>query len=98
MAEVIPLKRPGGRFADGALRCLRCKHDWIAARNLPSDALECPNCGCFTGLPRGTFEAAEDKAVWTCNCGNSLVELIVDKAGAEELLCISCGYGKPVKS
>lgn len=92
--EVVQLRRPGERWASGPVRCLRCKHEWIAARQVPHEPLECPGCGCMAGVPAGIFAPKPEQAVWTCNCGETLLQLVVDRAGAEELLCVSCGAAK----
>lgn len=98
MGEVVTLKRPGERWASGKAKCLACKHEWMAVYQVPLADIECPSCGVFRGQSKGPFNGPETHAVWVCNCGNSLLELYVDKQGAEELLCVGCGFRKPVSS
>ena len=100
MGEVVALKRADdGPWASGPMRCLRCKHREVVVRKVPEDMVQqCPVCECFTFVAETTFEASEGEAVWTCNCGNTLMELVVSKQGAERLFCIGCGYQKPVTS
>lgn len=81
------------------MRCLRCNHKATVVRQLPEDLIqECTACGCHALVPAGTFTASEDQAVWTCTCGNTLMELVVSKSGNERLFCIGCGHEKPVTS
>lgn len=99
MGNVVALKRPGEEWASGPMKCLRCKHEYIAVRKLPEDAVvDCPECGCHASVAAGIYSAGRDEAVWTCNCGNTLMELVVRKDGTEQLFCIGCGIGKPVVS
>lgn len=97
MADVVQFRKPGYRWASGTMRCLRCKHEWVAVRKVPHDPVECPSCGCDTGVPKGVYSPSEQAAHWTCNCGETLFECVVHRNGVEELLCINCGNTKPVR-
>lgn len=100
MGDVVQFGKKTGatpekeRWASGEVRCLSCKHEWIGVYKIPSDNLECPECGCHRGTSKNPYSAPEDWAVWTCNCGNKLMHLIVDKVGHEELLCVGCGVSR----
>ncbi len=99
MGEVVALKRPGEQWATGPMRCLRCKHEYIGVRKLPENAVvDCPECGCHAAVAAGIYSAGKDEAVWQCNCGNTLMELVVSTEGKERLFCIGCGHEKPVSS
>lgn len=105
MADIVPFAKPASAvpkesWASGTVRCMRCKHDWVAARQVPHDPLECPQCGCFTGMPKATFMPdPSDEAklsMWSCSCGEIYFNVVVDVKGREGLLCVSCGDSKPV--
>jgi hypothetical protein len=85
-------------WAMGPMRCLRCHHKWPLRRKLPDVVHDCPGCGCNSGVPAGTFGTAAGNAVWKCNCGNTLMQLVVHKDNSEALLCVACGAAKSVVS
>ena len=85
------------RHATGKAKCLACKHEWAAVVPIPVDQdFECPQCH----LPRGVyifpFCAPDGSALWTCNCGNQLMKLVVRPDGSEYALCIGCGNAKAI--
>lgn len=99
MGDVMIFKKPAETWASGPMRCLRCKHETVTVRKLPEAAItDCPSCGCHTFVAAGIYSAGKDEAVWVCNCGNTLMELVVDTKGKECLFCIGCGHEKPVSS
>lgn len=83
MGEVISIleKRP---HVSGMAKCLHCEHEWGAVAPVGTFAeLECPQCGLFNGVMKGT---CSPEIAWVCNCGCDVFRL-----SPKGVICIHCG-------
>lgn len=82
--EVRQRRRPQPAYIQGAAKCLRCQHTWRAVAPDGTSELECPWCGCDTGVWAGLFNPGMR---WVCDCGNDFFYLT--PGGVQ---CVSCGH------
>ena len=84
-STVVPFRKPEPHL-QGPMRCLRCKHEWRGVAPIGKVAdMECPSCGCFTGVLTTLLEPEGER--WQCACGEQLFHL--DRKGPP--MCASCG-------
>lgn len=75
-----------GPYIEGPAKCLRCKREWHAVMPPGRPAgLECPGCGCYTGVLSGLIEPEGER--WACSCEGQL--FFLDRIGPP--MCASCG-------
>jgi hypothetical protein len=71
----------------GPVRCLNCKHEWIAIAPMGTFAeLECPECGFLKGIYVGLFDVEDGVERFLCNCGCDCFLIMVG-----QFQCIQCG-------
>lgn len=67
----------------GMTKCLRCDHRWVGVAPVGTDTLDCPKCGCHTGV----YECVvEEKTIRACECGNVYFQI-----GLTRTYCARCG-------
>lgn len=88
MTEIINLAdhRP---HLGGPVICTRCEHEWVAARPVDADVLECPKCRAKAGMSLDTLLAKPKEFFGHECCGQ------VDCDG----VCVApaCAYGDQLK-
>jgi hypothetical protein len=83
--NIVPIKPPDPHMT-GMVKCLSCRHEWVAVRPVGMVWLDCPACSLHMGRSMGPVDYSEPQLVWNCNCGNDLFYLT--KKAAE---CCVCG-------
>lgn len=73
-------------WANGAARCLACKHEWQAVAPRSTDWLECPTCTMVKGRFVYHYVPREGREKWECACGNDLLNVLRDG-----VFCPACG-------
>lgn len=74
--KIVPIKPPVPNMT-GKVKCLSCRHEWIAVRPIGTVWHECPACTLSMGRTMGSIDYDEKDAnmVWNCSCGNDLFYL-----------------------
>ena len=83
MGEVISFQDHLPHCHGDAL-CLDCKHEWVARATLPTEWLECPNCGLEKGRFKYTYVRGD--VHWEGECGNDLFKIT-----PQGIYCPNCG-------
>ncbi len=73
-----------GIHKSGPVRCLGCKHEWVAVSPIGTITFECPQCRLMKGVSIGVMST--QFAQWQCCCGE--YTFFIDAKGP---YCAHCG-------
>jgi hypothetical protein len=68
----------------GSVRCLNCKHEWIATAPPGTTTLQCLSCSTFQGVFIGVSQT--ERMQWQCACGEFV--FFIDETSP---YCAHCG-------
>ena len=83
MGEVVSLQEQRPHMT-GEVKCMNCKHTWVAVAEQGTPLLECPECNCLKGVWINACLA--EKPLWTCKCDNEFFVVHIDR-----IMCANCG-------
>lgn len=75
----------------GEVRCLTCKHAWVAVAPIGTSWMDCPECGHHNAT--WYAKTVKDGAHWVCNCGCMVFHI----SPIWQVYCAYCGLHQEVE-